>query len=199
MAKGTIKKAGGKSKSNKPVEASSAGNTNKQPTKAVPALGTDEEGHAYLSAAYKSAMDGLSIVQEPYLGIVPAAKHPLYKSPSAVANILNKQRLTCLITGVTATTITTEALIDRQNGMVQARRFDKLPLLGVVDCQAGTIFNLTIVTKPGSREFIYESGNPTDIKYFEATVAETTSFYNDLQKDSVFQKGPILNDDGDTF
>lgn len=193
MAKATKNK----NKSNQPSETASASNTDKT---AGLSLSFDDIGiflTEYLMAAYKAVPN---LVQEPHWGIVPVAKKPaMHMAPVPVRNILAKQQLTCLITAVTPTTITVEALIDRQQGIVETRRFDKLPLLGVVDCQEGTLFNLTITTKPGSREFIYEAGNPADIRYFEATVAETTHFYNELQKDSVFQEGPVLNDDGDTF
>jgi hypothetical protein len=74
-----------------------------------------------------------------------------------------------------------------------------LPLEGVIDCKEGALFNLTIVTKPGSREFIYTPGNPDDIKYFEETLVDTTSLRDDLKNDPVYNQGPILNDDGDTF
>jgi hypothetical protein len=202
MAKGSIKRGEAQKKSNKPVEASSAANTKKQNKKTAPALGTDDEGHPLnegVLAAYKSGIDDLSILEEPYLGIVPAAKRPVaYKTSVPVTNILSKQRLTCLITAVTATTVTTEALIDRRNGIVQTRRFDKLPLLGVVACKEGALFNLTITTRPGSREFLYTPGNAADIKYFEETFVDITSLRNDLKNDPNFQREPDT-DDGHTF
>ncbi len=113
--------------------------------------------------------------------------------------ILNTQYSTCLITDVTDTIVIAETLIDKENNFTQTRRFDKLPLEDVIDCKEGTIFNLAIITKPGSREFIYTPGNPDDIKYFEETFADITSLINDLKNDPVFNHGPILNDDGDSF
>jgi hypothetical protein len=199
MAKESIKRGEAKNKSNKPVDTSSSTNTNKQTGQA---LGTDDEVHAIndqLSAAYKSDIENLSILEEPYLGIVPVARRPVaHTSRVPVTNILSTQRLTCLITGVTTTTITTEALIDRRNGIVQTRRFDKLPLLGVVDCKEGSLFNLTIVTRPGSREFLYTPGNAEDSKYFEETLVDITSLRNDLKNDPIFRQGPDT-DDGNTF
>ncbi len=113
--------------------------------------------------------------------------------------ILNTQYCTCLIIEVTDTKVIAETLIDKENNFTQTRSFDKSPFEGVIDCKEGAIFNLTIVTKPGSREFIYTPGNPDDIKYFEETLVDTTSLQNDLKNDPVYNQGPILNDDGDSF
>lgn len=196
MAKATNKKAKGKSKSNQPNEAASASNTDK---KAGLSLNFDDTGSAlteYLSAAYKS---DLNMAEEPYWGIVPMARRPQPQpSPLPVSTILARQQLTCLITGVTATSVTAEALVDRQNGIVQTRRFDKLPLLGVVNCQEGALFNLTIVTRSGRREFLYAPGNADDSKYFEETLVDITSLRNDLKNDPNFQREPDT-DDGHTF
>ena len=195
MAKATKKITKQKSKSNQPSEAA-ASNTDK---KAGLPLNIDDTGSGltdHLSAAYKSDRN---MAEEPYWGIVPMAKRPQSSvSSSPVSTIVAKQRLTCLITGVTATTVITEALLDRQNRIVQTRRFDKLPLLGVVNCQEGTLFNLTIVTSPGRREFLYTPGNPDDSKYFEETLVDITSLRNDLKNDPNFQREPDT-DDGHTF
>jgi ribosomal protein S20 len=112
--------------------------------------------------------------------------------------ILDTKKLTCLVTGVSTTKVKVEALIDKKYGITQTRSFDKLPLEGVINCKEGVVFNLTIVTQPGSREFIYEPGNPDDIKFFVETLVDTTSLQNDLKNDPVFQKGPDV-DDGNTF
>jgi hypothetical protein len=116
-----------------------------------------------------------------------------------ISIVLNTQHSTCIIIEVTDSKVIAEVLIDKDKQLNQTRSFDKLPLEGVVDCKEGTIFNLTIVTKPGSREFIYTPGNPDDIKYFEETLVDTTSLRNDLKNDPVYNQGPILNDDGDSF
>jgi hypothetical protein len=195
MAKATKKIAKGKNKSNQPSEAA-ASNTDK---KAGLSLNIDDTGSGltdHFSAAYKS---DLNMAEEPYWGIVPMAKRPQSQpSPLATSTILARQQLTCLITGVTATTVIAEALVDRRNGIIQTRRFDKLPLMGVVNCQEGTLFNLTIVTSPGRREFLYRPGNPDDSKYFEETLVDITSLRNDLKNDPNFQREPDT-DDGHTF
>ncbi len=126
-------------------------------------------------------------------------KRSYYDSTAQKKEILQAQTLTCLITAVSDTKVTVEALIDKRNKITQTRSFDILPLKRVVSCKEGEIFNLSIITKPGSREFIYTPGNPDDIKYFEETLVDTTSLQNDLENDPVYNQGPILNDDGDSF
>jgi hypothetical protein len=129
--------------------------------------------------------------------LVPAAKQPTdllmpYLTP------INKQQVICYITEVSDATIVAETLVDAANGITQARRFDRQPLLGVIDCQVGTVFNLSIVTSPGRREFLYTPGNVDDRKYFEETLVDITSLRNDLNNDPLFRQAPDT-DDGDTF
>jgi hypothetical protein len=156
-----------------------------------------------IQAAYKSSgPEAASLLGEPampYIAMRPAEQGHLTRG--MVVRVHTKaaeQNLTCLITEVSGHSITVQALIDKRKGIAQTRRFDIAPLRGVIDCAVGNVFNLTIVTSPGRREFLYTPGNPNDSKYFEETLVDITSLRNDLKNDPIFRQGPDT-DDGHTF
>jgi hypothetical protein len=106
-------------------------------------------------------------------------------------------RTKCLITIVHPKTIVAEVLIDEKKGITQIRKFDKVPLIGVLELKAGTLFNLDIETMPGKRIFSYSKGNPSDIELFKEKTVDATKLINTLKDNPIYQRANIADDGSD--
>ncbi len=80
----------------------------------------------------------------------------------------NKLGIKCLIIDVKENVVIAKALIDEENEIIQIRKFDKMPLKGVMNnIEVDQIFEVSINTMIGKREFIYTRGRIQDIEIFK--------------------------------